>query len=253
MAEESDQERTEAPSQQRLDKAREEGQVPQSRELATFVVLMTGGAALWMMANQMGRSLSDIVRGGLAFEPAVGRDSHYAFDKLSGQVFDAALALAPFLLLVILATLAGPLLLRGWLFSVNVAGKPLAEMLTLLSNLGIPLAGECKAGEVREDIRRAIDRLYGAAQREALGDERQDGDGEQERREGQHPGQGGLEVSPAAVPLGRQAQGKGGCVHCAAGRTGPGRGILAGRGRRGARSASEAASRPGFVDGSLRH
>jgi flagellar biosynthetic protein FlhB len=133
MAEESDQERTEAPSQQRLEKAREEGQVPQSRELATFVVLMTGGAALWMTASQMGQSLSGIVKGGLAFEPAVVRDSHYVFDKLSGQVFDAALALAPFLLLVILATLAGPLLLRGWLFS----SKALMPKFSRLS----PLAG----------------------------------------------------------------------------------------------------------------
>jgi flagellar biosynthetic protein FlhB len=133
MAEESDQERTEAPSPQRLEKAREEGQVPQSRELATFVVLMTGGAALWMTASQMGQSLSGIVKSGLAFEPAVGRDSHYAFDKLSGQVFDAALALAPFLLLVIIATLAGPLLLRGWLFS----SKALMPKFSRLS----PLAG----------------------------------------------------------------------------------------------------------------
>jgi flagellar biosynthetic protein FlhB len=133
MAEESDQERTEAPSPQRLEKAREEGQVPQSRELATFVVLMTGGAALWMTASQMGQSLSGIVKSGLAFEPAVGRDSHYAFDKLSDQVFDAALALAPFLLLVIIATLAGPLLLRGWLFS----SKALMPKFSRLS----PLAG----------------------------------------------------------------------------------------------------------------
>ncbi|HQT01335.1 MAG: flagellar biosynthesis protein FlhB [Hydrogenophilales bacterium 16-64-46] len=133
MAEESDQERTEAPSPQRLEKAREEGQVPQSRELATFVVLMTGGAALWMTASQMGQSLSGIVKSGLAFEPAVARDSHYVFDKLSGQVFDASLALAPFLLLVIIATLTGPLLLRGWLFS----SKALMPKFSRLS----PLAG----------------------------------------------------------------------------------------------------------------
>ena len=57
MAEESDQERTEAPSPQRLEKAREDGQVVQSRELATFVVLMTGGAGLWMMANSLGQTL----------------------------------------------------------------------------------------------------------------------------------------------------------------------------------------------------
>ncbi|MCA1925510.1 MAG: flagellar type III secretion system protein FlhB [Thiobacillus sp.] len=143
MAEESDQERTEAPSPQRLEKAREEGQVPQSRELATFVVLMTGGAALWMTAGQMGQSLSGIVRSGLAFEPAVGRDSHYVFDKLSGQVFDAALALAPFLLLVVVATLAGPLLLRGWLFSTKALMpkfsrlNPLAGMKRMFSQQSV--------------------------------------------------------------------------------------------------------------------
>ena len=43
MAEESDLERTEAPSQRRLEQAREEGQVPRSRELNSFALL---GAAV---------------------------------------------------------------------------------------------------------------------------------------------------------------------------------------------------------------
>ena len=95
MAEESDQERTEAPSPQRLEKAREEGQVPQSRELATFVVLMTSGSALWMMADGLGKTMSQIVRGGLQFDPAVARDSNYVMTQMSDQVLEAALALAP--------------------------------------------------------------------------------------------------------------------------------------------------------------
>jgi flagellar biosynthetic protein FlhB len=119
MAEESDQERTEAPSPQRLEKAREEGQVPQSRELATFVVLMTSGAALWMMASGLAQTLSKIVRGGLQFEPAIARDSAYVMTQLSDQFTTAALALAPFLGLVVVAALASPLLLRGWLFSTK--------------------------------------------------------------------------------------------------------------------------------------
>jgi hypothetical protein len=41
-----------------------------------------------------------------------------------------------------------------------VAGKPLVEMFTLLSSLGIPLTGESKASdEVREDMRRGRDWL----------------------------------------------------------------------------------------------
>lgn len=42
MAEESDLEKTEQPSARRLEQAREEGQVPHSRELGTFLVLFAG-------------------------------------------------------------------------------------------------------------------------------------------------------------------------------------------------------------------
>jgi flagellar biosynthetic protein FlhB len=119
MAEESDQERTEAPSPKRLEKAREDGQVPQSRELATFVVLMTSGAVLWMMASGLGKTMSQIVRGSLQFGPDIARDSHYVMAQLSSLVLAAALALAPFLALVVVAALASPLLLRGWLFSTK--------------------------------------------------------------------------------------------------------------------------------------
>ena len=119
MAEGNDQEKTEAPSQQRLEKAREEGQVPQSRELATFVVLMTGGAVLWWMAQSLGQTLSGIVRGGLQFDSGIARDSSHVMAQLSSQFYTAALALAPFLAMMVLATLASPLLLRGWLFSTK--------------------------------------------------------------------------------------------------------------------------------------
>jgi flagellar biosynthetic protein FlhB len=46
MAEDSDLEKTEPASPRRLEQAREEGQVPQSRELSAFLVLMAGAGAL---------------------------------------------------------------------------------------------------------------------------------------------------------------------------------------------------------------
>jgi flagellar biosynthetic protein FlhB len=143
MAEESDQERTEAPSPQRLEKAREDGQVPQSRELATFVVLMTGGATLWMMASGLGQTMSHIVRSGLQFNPGIARDSAYVMAQLSNQFFEAARALAPFLALVVVATLASPLLLRGWLFSVKAIVpdfnrlNPLSGIKRVISSQGL--------------------------------------------------------------------------------------------------------------------
>jgi flagellar biosynthetic protein FlhB len=143
MAEESDQEKTEAPSQQRLDKAREEGQVPQSRELATFVVLMVGGSAMWMMASSMGQTLSGIVRGGLQFEPAIARDSAQVMNQFTSQFFEAALALAPFLAAVVLATLAAPFMMHGWLFSAKALApkfnrlNPLSGIKRILSSQGL--------------------------------------------------------------------------------------------------------------------
>ena len=128
MAEGSDQEKTEAPSPQRLEKAREDGQVLQSRELGTFVVLMVGGSALWMMASGIGQTLSQIVRGGLQFNPGIARDSSHVMAQLSNQFFDAALALTPFLGLMVIATLASPLLLRGWMFSTKALAPKFDRM-----------------------------------------------------------------------------------------------------------------------------
>eukprot|EP01032_Pedospumella_encystans_P021424 gene21424-24301_t len=64
MAEESDSEKTEPASQKRLEQAREEGDVPRSREVATFVVLMTAGAMLWMFGSSLVRDLEALRFGG---------------------------------------------------------------------------------------------------------------------------------------------------------------------------------------------
>ncbi|NDP47726.1 MAG: flagellar type III secretion system protein FlhB [Sulfuriferula multivorans] len=143
MAEGSDQEKTEAPSPQRLDKSREDGQVVQSRELSTFVILMVGGSALWMMASGLGQTLSHIVKGALQFNPGIARDSSHVMAQLSNQFFEAAFALAPFLGLMVLATLASPLMLRGWMFSTKALApkfnrmNPMSGIKRMVSSQGL--------------------------------------------------------------------------------------------------------------------
>ena len=61
MAEESDLERTEAPSQRRLEQAREEGQVPRSRELNTFTLLGAAGVGLWVSADGLRTSFATLL------------------------------------------------------------------------------------------------------------------------------------------------------------------------------------------------
>ncbi len=48
MAEDSDLEKTEPASPRRLQKARDEGQVARSRELGTFMALMSGITMIWI-------------------------------------------------------------------------------------------------------------------------------------------------------------------------------------------------------------
>src|SRR3954465_13925380 len=82
MAEDSDAERTEPASAKRLEQAREEGDVPRSRELATFTVLMAAGSGLWMTGDGLVRKLSAAMASGLALD----REQIYNADALIERI-----------------------------------------------------------------------------------------------------------------------------------------------------------------------
>ncbi|MFP4904360.1 EscU/YscU/HrcU family type III secretion system export apparatus switch protein, partial [Paraburkholderia sp. BR14261] len=70
MAEDSDLEKTESATPKRLEKAREEGQVPRSRELATFALLSAGFYGTWMLSGTIGEHLQAMMRGAFSFNHA---------------------------------------------------------------------------------------------------------------------------------------------------------------------------------------
>jgi len=117
VAEESDLERTEPASARRIERAREEGQVPQSRELMAFLVLAAGAGGLWALGGWLTQRAGDIVRHGLSF----GRDSAFdpgAMTRSFASLSWEALALtAPLFGLTLLAAVAAPLLLGGLVFA----------------------------------------------------------------------------------------------------------------------------------------
>ena len=119
MAEESDLERTEPASQRRLEQAREEGQVPQSRELSAFLVLIAGSGALWVTGSWLAGGVAGIVRRGLTLDRAAAFDADALPHALMGLAGDALLALAPLFLVLLVASLAAPFLLGGFHFSTK--------------------------------------------------------------------------------------------------------------------------------------
>ncbi len=120
MAEESDLEKTEQPSPRRIEQAREEGQVPQSRELSTFFVLITGVTSLWLMGGWFSARILDMMRRGFSFERDAVFDSAVMLQGFGELFTHTILSLAPLFGLLMFAAIAAPIMLGGFVFSSKV-------------------------------------------------------------------------------------------------------------------------------------
>lgn len=119
MAEDSDLEKTEPASPRRLEQAREEGQVPQSRELSAFLVLIAGTGMLWVTGPWLAQRMRDAVSRGLTFDREAAFDPSPLPAFLLGQAGEALASIGPLLLALVLAALAGPFMLGGLVFSTK--------------------------------------------------------------------------------------------------------------------------------------
>ncbi|GAB6068064.1 flagellar biosynthesis protein FlhB [Methylothermus subterraneus] len=119
MAEESDQERTEEPTPKRLEDARRQGQIPRSRELNTFVVVTVGLAGCGALAPSLGEGLAQIMAANFRLRREEVFDSQALLEHSAQALFASLSLLAPWLLVLLLAALAAPLMLGGWVFSAE--------------------------------------------------------------------------------------------------------------------------------------
>ena len=117
MAEDSDLEKTEQASPKRLEKAREEGDVPRSRELATCAVLFTAGLTLMMMGDHLNRALKTSLSSGLQFDRSMAFDPMVLLMKMSDSIYTLLLAFAPLALVILAVAVGAPILIGGWIFS----------------------------------------------------------------------------------------------------------------------------------------
>lgn len=135
MSEESDLERTEQATPQRIQKAREEGQVARSQELTTFIVLLAAAAGMVFMGNHLMHDLLAIMREGMRMERELAFQSDLMIDRLSELAFEGLWALVPLLIVLIIAAFFAPMLLSGWLVS-SKALIPDFKRLNPISGLG---------------------------------------------------------------------------------------------------------------------
>jgi len=135
MAEDSDLEKTEEPTGRRIEQAREKGQVPDSRELGTFLVLIAAAAAFWMMGSWFMQRSILITRKALIIEPQLAREPALMLPRLAEVSGDALLAFSPFLALLVLAAVLPPFFLNAWVFSTT-ALVPDLKRLNPLAGIG---------------------------------------------------------------------------------------------------------------------
>jgi flagellar biosynthetic protein FlhB len=119
MAEDSDLEKTEQPSERRLEQAREKGEVARSRELSTFTILLAGGGTMWFMGASFTQQLTKLLREGLSFKQEQAFNPALMMPRLYDFSVEMLLVFAPLLLAMLLAAIFSPLLLNGWLFSAE--------------------------------------------------------------------------------------------------------------------------------------
>ncbi len=117
MSDESDAEKTEAASEKRLADARKEGDVPRSRELSTFTVLMTAGAGLWFTGAGLVRQLNATMISGLSMDRAQIYDPNAMILRVGTDIATVMIACLPLAIAIMIVALASPLLIGGWLFS----------------------------------------------------------------------------------------------------------------------------------------
>jgi flagellar biosynthetic protein FlhB len=135
VSEQDDNERTESPTQKRIDDARRKGQVPRSRDLGAAAVTLAGGGGLYWLGSALGSGLTGVMRSGLSLRDAAVIEPERLPFMLAASVAQTGLVLAPLLGLTFLAALIAPLALGGWNFSAE-ALAPKWERLDPIAGFG---------------------------------------------------------------------------------------------------------------------
>ncbi|WP_374013893.1 flagellar biosynthesis protein FlhB [Pseudoxanthomonas koreensis] len=134
MAENEDgQDKTEQPTAKRLNKAREDGNIARSRELATASVFGAGVIALMTLGPLLGRGALGWMRGALSPEPMLLQAPERLFGHMGLLLLKLMLVMVPVLGICVLAAFIAPLAMGG----LNVASKSLVPDLKRLN----PISG----------------------------------------------------------------------------------------------------------------
>jgi len=109
--------KTEDPTGKRLADARKKGQIPRSRELNTFVILMASATMLLTQGGTIGNGLLKIMRTTFQLSRAAIFDPDSITLYLKQVMIDTVMLLAPFMAVMVVVAIVTPISMGGWVFS----------------------------------------------------------------------------------------------------------------------------------------
>ncbi len=128
MSSDSDLDKTELPSQRKLDQAREEGNVPRSRELAACVSLLAGGLLFWLMGTSLNSELSVMLKDALSFNRTRATDPTLLLEQAVQSGGRVLWHFLPFAVAVVVLCVIASLMVGGWLFSTKNLGPRFSRL-----------------------------------------------------------------------------------------------------------------------------
>jgi flagellar biosynthetic protein FlhB len=126
--EQTGQERTEEPTERRLQEARKKGQVPRSKELNTMLSLLLASISLLVFGGHISQNLMQISVEGFSIPRELAFDTAQLPFQFMYMVSHALLALSPFMAIMLVSVFAGPLLMGGWSFSLETISFKLEKL-----------------------------------------------------------------------------------------------------------------------------
>ena len=118
MADDSDLDKSEQPTDSKLKKAKEKGQIPRSRELTSLIILLVGIMLFWIMGTHFVSKLKTIIQQAMLVAHRTDDDKQIIFNLINLLTAGFWAILPIFVGLVIVAIIA-PLSVGGLLFSLQ--------------------------------------------------------------------------------------------------------------------------------------
>lgn len=155
MAEESFQDKTEEPTERKLQKAREDGQVARSSDLSGSVLFMVGSFVLWLLGHRIASAMGDVVRLSTGWMLVEDLDIAAASTLLRRTAEIAVSGIAPLLLGLAAIAAAINLAQTRLLFSVKLL-EPKLERINPVKNIKNIFGPRALVGLVKEVLKLVV-------------------------------------------------------------------------------------------------